>query len=57
MYRVRRGDTLAAVAARFRTTVLALLALNPDVAAAAAGPGGDAGLMPGQELCLVPCLE
>ena len=30
-YRIRTGDTLGGVAARFDTTVVALLALNPDV--------------------------
>lgn len=52
VYRLRAGDTLAAVAARFRTTVRALLALNPDVGGADRPP-----LAPGQELCLIPCLE
>ena len=30
-YRIREGDTLGGVAARFDTTVRALLTLNPDV--------------------------
>ena len=50
VYRLEAGETLAGVAAAFRTTVRSLLALNPDVA------GPDA-VRAGQELCLVPCSE
>lgn len=38
-YRVKTGDTLEAIAARFGTTVDALLALNPGVDPLALSPG------------------
>lgn len=38
-YRIREGDTLEAVAARFDTTVEKLLRLNPGVDATALTPG------------------
>ncbi len=50
VYRVKPGETLADLAARFRTTVKSLLSLNPDVQ-----PDGPRGLPAGQELCLLLC--
>jgi LysM repeat protein len=38
-YRVRRGDTLESIAARFGTTVEALIDLNPDIDPLALSPG------------------
>jgi LysM repeat protein len=38
-YRVRRGDTLESIAAKFGTTVDDLLQLNPDVDPLALSPG------------------
>ena len=38
-YRVRRGDTLESIAAKFDTTVDDLLQLNPDVDPLALSPG------------------
>ncbi len=38
-YVIKSGDTLAAIAGRFATTVEALLALNPDVEPTALRPG------------------
>ena len=38
-YRVRRGDTLESIAARFGTTVEALIELNPDIDPLALSPG------------------
>ena len=39
IYRVRRGDTLESIAAKFHTTVDDLLQLNPDVDPLALSPG------------------
>jgi LysM repeat protein len=39
VYRVRRGDTLESIAAKFDTTVDDLLQLNPDVDPLALSPG------------------
>jgi LysM repeat protein len=39
VYRVRRGDTLESIAAKFQTTVDDLLQLNPDVDPLALSPG------------------
>ena len=50
VYAARAGESAAAVAARFQTTVRSLLALNPDL-----GPAAATALPEGQELCLVPC--
>ena len=50
VYAAGLGESLAAVAARFQTTVRTLLSLNPDVSPAAA-----LALPEGQELCLVLC--
>ena len=38
-YKVRRGDTLQSIAAKFETTVDDLLRLNPDVDPLALSPG------------------
>lgn len=38
-YRVRRGDTLESIAAKFDTTVEALIELNPDIDPLALRPG------------------
>jgi LysM repeat protein len=38
-YRVRRGDTLESIAAKFNTTVEAIVALNPDIDPLALRPG------------------
>jgi LysM repeat protein len=38
-YRVRRGDTLESIAARFDTTVEKLIELNPDIDPLALRPG------------------
>jgi LysM repeat protein len=38
-YRVRRGDTLESIAAKFDTTVDQLLELNPDIDPLALSPG------------------
>jgi LysM repeat protein len=38
-YRVRRGDTLESIAAKFGTTVEALIELNPDIDPLALSPG------------------
>jgi LysM repeat protein len=38
-YRVKNGDTLESIAAKFNTTVDDLLALNPDVDPLALSPG------------------
>ena len=50
VYRVQPGETLAALAALFRTTVKKLLDVNPDVAAAAS-------LAAGATLCVMPCTD
>mmetsp|Transcript_25161 Transcript_25161/g.61011 ORF Transcript_25161/g.61011 Transcript_25161/m.61011 type:complete len:192 (-) Transcript_25161:14-589(-) len=50
LYTVNLGESLSELAGRFQTTVKKLLTLNPDVPAA--GP-----LLPGQELCVVPCTD
>jgi len=47
IYRLQPGETLMAVAARFRTTVKVLLDLNPDILADS--------VQAGQEVCLIPC--
>ena len=47
------GESLATVAARFRTSLTRLRLLNPDVAAATS----DAPLAPGQPLCVTPCTQ
>jgi LysM repeat protein len=39
IYRVRQGDTLESIAAKFHTTVDDLLQLNPDVDPLALSPG------------------
>jgi LysM repeat protein len=39
IYRVKAGDTLESIAAKFDTTVDDLLALNPDVDPLALSPG------------------
>jgi len=39
IYRVKRGDTLESIAAKFNTTVEALLHLNPTVDPLALSPG------------------
>jgi LysM repeat protein len=39
VYRVRRGDTLASIAAKFDTTVDDLYRLNPDIDPLALSPG------------------
>ena len=38
-YRVQRGDTLESIAAKFGTTVEALIELNPDIDPLALSPG------------------
>ena len=38
-YKVRRGDTLESIAAKFGTTVEALIELNPDIDPLALSPG------------------
>jgi LysM repeat protein len=38
-YRVRRGDTLESIAAKFGTTVEALIELNPNIDPLALSPG------------------
>lgn len=38
-YKVRRGDTLESIAAKFNTTVEAIVALNPDIDPLALRPG------------------
>jgi len=49
IYRALPTDNLLALAARFRTTVKALMAMNPDVE-------GDMDLVNGtQHLCVLPC--
>lgn len=50
VYRAKPGDTLAAIAARFRTTMRSLLSLNPDVDLARALPVG-------QPLCVSLCTQ
>ncbi len=53
LYGAEAGDTLQDLAARFQTTVLLLLSLNPDVGLAAAG--AIPRLIVGQELRVIPC--
>ena len=48
IYRLEDGETLAGVAAQFRTTVRSLLELNPDI-------HGPESVHAGQEVCLIPC--
>jgi hypothetical protein len=51
VYRTKPGETLGGVAARFRTSVKSILAVNPDIERE-----GD--LIPGvSELCLIPCSD
>merc|ERR1711998_310769 len=50
VYKLQTGESLVAVAARFRTTVKSLLDLNPDITDVAT-------LQPGQDLCLIPCSD
>jgi hypothetical protein len=49
VYRASQSDTVLEVAARFRTTVKTLLAMNPDVEDDTSALSGE------QRLCLVPC--
>jgi hypothetical protein len=51
VYGTKGAETLAYVAARFRTSVPRLLDLNPDIVA---HPQNQP-LPVGQELCLMPC--
>lgn len=51
IYKVQAGDTLQALASRFRTTVKKLMSVNPDVGSV----GTD--LQAGQELCVMPCTD
>ena len=48
IYKFQTGDSMMAVAGRFRTTVRSLLDLNPDIL-------DPATVRPGQEICFVPC--
>ena len=48
IYKFQTGDSLMAVAARFRTTIRSLLDLNPDIL-------DPVTVLPGQEICFVPC--
>ena len=51
VYQARDGDSLGTVAARFRTTVGAILSVNPAIE-------GEADLVPREtELCIVPCAQ
>jgi len=55
---VEKGDSIAALAAKFQTTVKQIISLNPDVMP---GAGADADsylnewMQEGQDLCIVPC--
>lgn len=51
LYQAREQESLSAVAVRFRTTVRALLRLNPDV-------GADLALQRARlndKICIIPC--
>ena len=50
VYDVKQGEGLAGLAGKFRTTVAAILSVNPDVR-------GDADVAEGTPLCLIPCSQ
>jgi LysM repeat protein len=56
VYRSTPGDTVLEVAARFRTTVKTLLAMNPDVEDHIRAPMNNSAIASGeQRLCVLPC--
>jgi hypothetical protein len=56
VYRSTPGDTILEVAARFRTTVKMLLAMNPDVEDHISAPTNNSAIASGQQrLCVLPC--
>jgi len=52
LYEAAQGDTLAGVAAQYRSTVKSILSLNPDLAPNVPDSWE---LTAGQQLCVLPC--
>ena len=56
VYETADGDSLAAVAAQYRTTVKSLLLVNADLVATLPDSAGPASALPaGTAICVLPC--
>ena len=50
VYEVQEGDSLTTIAFKFRTTVIGLLSVNPDLK-------NEENVVIGRELCIIPCSQ